>query len=427
MKRMYPCGALEHRLARRSLLAGLVGGGCAAMGLSRVIQPAVAETLQRNQKRVLVVYFNGGLSQLESWDPKPNTETGGPFRAIPTTVPGVHISELLPYTAQQMHHLTIVRSVNTAEDDHGRGRVFMETGRPQSPAAQYPVLGSAVARLLADDAGALPGYIHIRPGGAGYNKADAAFLGPKYAALATDGSLPANIARPGDLPESADAARQALRRQLDAGFTRRRRTADTEAYTFSYEQAAEMMRQTELFDVSREPEADQQRYGSHDFGRHCLLARRLLEHGFTCVKLSHSEYDTHFENFDFHLEQLGEFDRPFATLIADLADRGLLEHTLVVLMSEFGRTPNINYGLGRDHWGHAWSVVLGGCGIQPGGVVGKTNEQGTAVVDRQVDGRHLFHTYMRALGLDPTRNYLVDGREIPVADPSASAIDELLA
>jgi uncharacterized protein (DUF1501 family) len=187
------------------------------------------------------------------------------------------------------------------------------------------------------------------------------------------------------------------------------------------------MERRDVFDVTKEPARDLDRYGTHDFGRHCLLARRLLESGVTFVQVSHSNYDTHNENFDFHLEQVGEFDRSFATLIEDLAQRGLLEHTLVVVMSEFGRTPQINSLYGRDHWGTSWSIALGGAGITPGNVVGKTNARGTEVVDREVGGGHLFHTYLRALGLDPKDAFEIDGRDIQIADPATSAIEELLA
>src|SRR5260370_29741572 len=187
------------------------------------------------------------------------------------------------------------------------------------------------------------------------------------------------------------------------------------------------MRQRDLFDSSKEPPGVRDRYGRHDFGRHCLMARRLLEGGATFVQVTHTNYDTHHENFDFHIEQLGEFDRPFATLLEDLALRGLLEKTLVVVMSEFGRTPTINRNYGRDHWGTAWSVALAGCGVKGGAVVGKTNTNGTAVVDRMVNGGHLFHTYFRALGLDSRKNHYVNQRPIPMADPKTDAIKEILA
>ncbi len=187
------------------------------------------------------------------------------------------------------------------------------------------------------------------------------------------------------------------------------------------------MERRDVFDVAKEPAAEQERYGKHEFGQQCLLARRLIEHGVSCVQVTHSNYDTHSENFDFHIEQLGEFDRSFATLIDDLVARGLWESTLLVVMSEFGRTPNINPMFGRDHWGTAWSVALGGCGIQPGAVIGKTNANGTEVTDRQVDHGHLFHTYLRAVGVDSTAKFDAGGRAIPMADPAAEPITELLA
>ena len=159
-------------------------------------------------------------------------------------------------------------------------------------------------------------------------------------------------------------------------FATRRRTAMTDAYTASYEQALDLMHQREIFDVTQESQQDQDRYGSHDFGRHCLLARRLLERGITFAQVTHSNYDTHNENFNFHLEQLGEFDGPFATLVSDLAASGLLEHTLIVVLSEFGRTPNINQYFGRDHWGTAWSVCMGGAGLQRGAVWARDQRAG---------------------------------------------------
>ncbi len=206
----------------------------------------------------------------------------------------------------------------------------------------------------------------------------------------------------------------------------RRRTAMTDAYTANYEQALELMKRREVFDLSKESKKDHDRYGSHDFGRHCLLARRLLERGITFVQVTHSNYDTHNENFNFHLEQLGEFDGPFATLVADIVDRGMLDSTLIVVLSEFGRTPKINQYYGRDHWGKSWSICLGGARIARGALIGKTNDKGTEVADREIDHGHLFHTYLQAVGLDSMDHFHIDGRAIPMADPARSAIDELL-
>ena len=429
MKAHYACNSADHALSRRQFLAGTALGAAGMLGFKDILAPANAEEIRRQDKRVLVIFLAGGVSQLETWDPKPGTNTGGPFQAIPTTVPGVHISELLPYTAHQMHRLAIVRSINNQIDDHGQGAYFMQTGRRQNPAERHPHLGAAVAKLLDNEASPLPGYIHVSPRGeSGFNRNDSAFLGPRYASVTlADGAPPANLVRPATLTELADAERNALRDQVNSRFAQTRRSADTEAYTNSYAQATQVMQRRNLFDLSQEPMSFRDRYGNHEFGRHCLLARRLLESGVSFVKVTHSNYDTHHENFDFHIEQLGEFDKTFATLLDDLHQRGMLDKTLVVVMSEFGRTPTINRNLGRDHWGRAFSIAMGGCGVRGGAVVGATNANGTAVSDRQVHSGHLFHTYFRALGLNPTRNFHHEGRPIAMADPAASAINEVLA
>jgi uncharacterized protein (DUF1501 family) len=422
----YACHSPDHLLSRRSFLGA---GALGMMGFAGMVHPAAARELQKGQKRVVVIDLNGGASQLETWDPKPGTDTGGPFQTIPTSVPGLHICELLPYTAKQMHRLAVIRGLNTAEDDHGKGRYIMETGRRKEPAQEYPHLGAVCAKLLGPEDGPLPGHMHITPRGeGGFGKSDAAFLGPKYASVRLgDGKPPANLLRPTTISEAADHQRNTFRERQNTHFLARRRTAETEAYTHSYEQAAQIMARRDVFDIGKEPPRYHDRYGTHDFGRHCLLARRLLENGVTFVRVSHTNYDTHHENFDFHIEQLGEFDRTFATLIDDLHDRGMLQSTLVIIWSEFGRTPRINRTYGRDHWSKAWSIVVGGCGIQAGAVVGKTNANGTAVVDREVNGGHLFHTYYRALGLEPKKKLHDNQRPIPMADPKAAAIQELLA
>src|SRR5262249_4014964 len=297
--------------------------------------PAAAAELGKTQKRVVVIFLHGAVSQLESWDPKPGTDTGGPFQAIPTSVPRVHICELLPHTAKQMHRMVLVRGVNTANDDHGQGATIMLTGRKPEPAIEYPHLGAVCAKLLGNDAAALPGHIQILPkGGGGFSKADAAFLGPRYASVTLgDGKPPADLLRPKDLSADADAQREELRKKLNDRFAKSRKSAATDAYAESFAQAERVVKQGEVFDIERENPKVADRYGRHDFGRHMLLARRLLESGVTYVKVSHSNYDTHHENFDFHIEQLGEFDRPFATFLDDLSDRGMLESTLVIVMA----------------------------------------------------------------------------------------------
>jgi hypothetical protein len=429
MNAHYACGTPEHFLARRKFLGGVAAAGAGAVvgGLGLFTRPTTANEVARQQKRIVVFNMHGGLSQLESWDPKPGTATGGPFRAIPTSVPGIHISELLPKTAKQMHHLCLVRGVNTAEDDHGKGAYLMLTGRRQTPAADYPRIGAVAAKALAPADSSLPGHIQITPGGGGGSGNDSAYLEPKYASVVLgNGNPPQYTARPEGLAEQADASRNEFRRRVNDRFLVRRRTAMTDAYAASYEQAKQLMEQREVFDVAKEPAKDIERYGKYDFGRHCLLARRLLEKGVTFVQVSHSNYDTHNENFDFHYEQLGEFDLGFSNFVADIADRGMLDSTLIVVLSEFGRTPNINLYYGRDHWSKAWTVVMAGCRTPRGVAYGSTNADGTEVVDGQVDHGNLFHTYLESVGVDSTGTFDVGGRDVPIADPAAHAVEELL-
>jgi len=430
MKCTYSCNSPEHAMARRGFLAGLAAtaAGSVIGGLGVFARPLAAAQLTSQQKRVVVFNMHGGLSQLESWDPKPGTETGGPFRAIDTSVPGIQVSELLPNVARQMHHLCLVRGVNTSEDNHGKGTYMMLTGRRQTPAADYPSIGAVCAKAMAPEASALPGHIVITPGGGGGRGNDSAYLGPKYSSIALgNGKPPRNTTRPDQVTEPMDAARNDFRKRTNDRFLNRRRTAISEAYVYSYEQAAQLMTQRDVFDVAREPEKDHDRYGKYDFGRHCLLARRLLEKGVTFVQVSHSNYDTHNENFNFHIEQLGEFDRSFAAFVADLADRGMLESTLIVVLSEFGRTPRINQYYGRDHWSRAWTVVMAGSRVQSGVAYGKTGPKGTEVVDGQVDHANLFHTYLQAVGVDSTDSFDIEGRDVPLADPSSKMIKQVLS
>lgn len=428
MKCQYSCGSSEHTIARRQFLGQLATGtGAVVGGLGALASPAAAKQLAKDQKRIVVFYMSGGLSQLESWDPKPKTDTGGPFRAIPTSITGIHISELLPMTAKQMHHLALVRGVNTRNNDHGKGRYMMTTGRKKTPAANFPHLGAVTAKALAPEDSPLPGHIKVQAGGNGGRRNDSAYLGPKYAGVSLGGGKPPqNSARHTSLTLTADDQRNAFRRKMNERFASRRRTAETDLYTYNYEQARQLMERRDVFDLSKEPKKDLERYGDYDLGRHTLLARRLLENDISFVQVSHSNYDTHNENFNFHLEQMGEFDRSFSNFVADLDTRGMLDSTLIVVMSEFGRTPRINARYGRDHWGTAWSVCLSGAGIHRGAVVGKTNANGTKVIEREVDHGHLFHTYMQAVGVDSMDNFDIGGRPMPIANPAVGPIEELL-
>jgi hypothetical protein len=409
-------------------IGAAVGGTAVVGGLGSLTKGFAADQMAAKRKKILVFNMLGGLSQLESWDPKPGTTTGGPFRAIPTSVPGIHISELLPQTAKQMHHLCIMRGVNTSEDDHGKGAYMMMTGRRETPASDYPQLGAVAARSLGDESSSLPGHIRIVPSGGGGRGNDAAYLGPKYSSISLgNGDPPQHTVLPDQIDADSEGRRQDFRQLCDQTFLTRHRSAMTDAFLNSHDQAKQLMRKRDVFDVAKESAADHDRYGKDDFGRHCLLARRLLQNDIPFVQVTQSNYDTHNENFDFHHELVPQFDAPFAALISDLHTLGLLDETLVVVLSEFGRTPNINLYMGRDHWSRAWSVVMGGAGVVRGAAFGATNETGTEVVDGQVDHGQLFHTYLQAVGIDSTTSIAVAGRQLPLADPATEPVWDVLA
>ncbi len=420
------CTPTDHRVTRRRFL----GSAASAVGLSSLANPLVAEELKKQRRQVLFVWLDGGMSQLESWDPKPNTPFGGPFRPIQTAVPGIQISELLPQCAKQMKHLAIVRSVSTQDDSHSAGVERIQRGDPKNRGVTYPLLGSAVAKLVGPGDSGLPPYIWVKPMSGGFIYKDAGFLGPKYGALALgDGKPPENLLRPKAITAEEDNERNDLRKLLDKNYAAQRRTELTEANSYAYEMAAQLQKKIELFDLSKLPQKDQDRYGTHDLGRHMLLARRLLEEGVTFVKVTSYGWDTHGDHFNGAASLHPKFDKPFAAMIEDLADRGMLDNVLVIACAEFGRTPRINGHIGRDHWPQAWSVAMAGRGIKKGGVVaGKTNDKGTDVPNDPVDIGGLFHTWFRALGIDPTdAQYGNAGQPLPIAHEDMKAVKEVLA
>lgn len=422
----YECKSAEHPITRRRML-GQLAGAAGIAALQPLPETAIAQTIASRAKQVLFVWIDGGMSQLESWDPKPRSEFGGPFRAIPTSVPGIHLSELLPQTAKQMHHLAIVRSMVTKDPNHSTGVPLIQRGDPKNRGVTYPYLGSAVTKFLAADEPSLPPYIHIKPYNGGFQYGDAGFLGPRYGALALgDGVPPVHILRPDGLTEESDAARNLLREQANSRFLEGRRADEVSAYDYTFRMAHQLMRRKEIFDLEREPAHVRDRYGRHPLGRHLLQARRLLEAGITFVKVTSFHWDTHADNFNYHIHLMGQFDKAYSAVIEDLGQRGLLDNTLVIAMSEFGRTPKINEKLGRDHWPDAWSLALAGCGIQKGLVFGKTNEKGNWVTDGQVDIGHLFHTVFAALGIRNPR-YRVRGQPLPAANEECGPIREILA
>ncbi len=419
------CTPGEHRVTRRKFL----GASAGAVGLGALANPAVADELKKQRRQVLFVWLDGGMSQLESWDPKPNTPFGGPFRSIQTSVPGVRVSELLPQCAKQMHRLALVRSVSTQDNSHSAGVDRIQRGDPKNRGVTYPYFGSAVAKLVGAGDSGLPPYVWVKPMSGGFIYKHAGFLGPKFGALALgDGKPPENLLRPKDLSAEADDERNELRKLLDKEYAANRRPELTEANTHAFEMAAQLQKKIELFDLSKLPQKDQDRYGSHDLGRHLLLARRLLEAGVTFVKVTSYGWDTHGDHFNGAASLHPKFDKPFAAILEDLADRGMLDNVLVIACAEFGRTPRINGHIGRDHWPEAWSVAMAGRGIKRGVVAGRTNDTGTDVATDPVDIGGLFHTWFRALGVNPEEvQYRNAGQPLPIAHDDMKPVSEVLA
>jgi hypothetical protein len=418
------CKPTDHLLSRRAIL-----GAAGAVGLGSLLRPAVAEELSKQHKQVLFIWIDGGMSQLESWDPKPNTLFGGPFRAIPTSVPGVHISELMPRTAKQMHHLALMRSVHTQDNSHSAGVARIQRGDPKNRGVTYPYFGSAVAKLLGAGDSGLPPYVWIKPGNGGFIHQDGGFLGPKYGAVAFgDGKPPENLVLPESLTQQDADDRAALQAAANARYAKNRRKQMGEANSYVYDVARTLMRRQDLFDTSKFDPKDIERYGTHEFGRHMLQARKMLEAGVTFVKVNSYGWDTHGDNFNGHLSLMPKFDQAFGAMIEDLAERGMFDNVLVISMSEFGRTPRINGHIGRDHWPEAWSVAMAGCGLKRGAVVGETNDLGTFVKGDEHDIGALFHTWFACLGIDTKKvEYDNGGQPLPLAHDSMSAVKELLA
>jgi uncharacterized protein (DUF1501 family) len=417
------CTPIDHRLSRRAFLGTTLGALCGLASAS------VGEVLRQKEKQVLFVWLDGGISQLESWDPKPNTEFGGPFRSIPTSVPGIHFSELMPRLAKQMHRLAIVRSLCTKDNAHSSGVDRIQRGDPKNRGVAYPHFGSAVARLLGPTQSNLPPYVWIKPGTGGFRAEDAGFLGPKYGSLAFgEGKPPENLLRHPQISADEDAARNELRAMLDRRSAAQRSAPSVEANTAVFDMATELMKRSDIFDTSKLPARDIERYGTHDFGRHMLVARQMLEAGVRFVKVTSYGWDTHSDNFNAHASMVPKFDQSFSAMLEDLAASGLLEQTLVICLSEFGRTPRVNGHVGRDHWPEAWSLAMSGCGLKRGVVSGATNEKGTFVKDDGHDIGALFHTWYRALGIDPREvEFDNSGQPLPIAHEDMRAIREVLA
>ena len=434
MTRKLFCGSPEHAINRRGFLTSLAAmAGTAAFADMTALQvlgtPEVAADLRRDQKRVIMLWLAGGASQLETFDPKPGAVTGGPFQSIQTSSTGVRISELMPRMAARLKDTCIIRSLNTRVADHGSAAKIMMRGRMGEPSVDYPDLGAVLAREFGQQGSQVPDYVSFYTATEGRNMAPghAGFLGARYGSMdLTTSMIPENIRRAG-VSEQDHRERAALRDQLSGMFERGRLSSSLDSHNQAYRRVSGIMANEQLFDIEREPQRIRDRYGSTLFGRQCLAARRLCEAGVPFVRVGRAWWDSHAQNFESHQEMVPELDQVMATLLDDLEERGLLGNTLVITLAEFGRTPNINSTLGRDHFASAWSTTLSGCGVRGGTVYGRSDETGNRVAEGEIGAARLFATIYRALGINHQKNYHLGARPIPLTDPGTEPIREVLA
>jgi uncharacterized protein (DUF1501 family) len=238
---------------------------------------------------------------------------------------------------------------------------------------------------------------------------------------------PPNLKRAGNITEEDHFARAQLQELLNRRFTEGRDIAPVKSHAQAYARVHGLMSSEDLFDISKEPASIRDKYGPTLFGQQALMARRMVEAGVSFVRVSRAWWDSHGQNFETHQEMVPELDRVMAALLDDLQQRGLLENTLVVTMGEFGRTPDINASLGRDHFASAWSVALFGCGVKVGAIFGKTDKLGKKVEDGEVNEGRLFATILRAVGINHEKEYHVGARPIPLVNPGIKPIVEVLS
>lgn len=436
------CRGISRRSAIKVGFNGLLG-----LSLADLFRLRAHGAAPRNAKSVILLWLDGGPSHFETYDPKPEapSEYRGPWGAISTNVSGIQLGEKVPEQAKIADKLIFLRSLHHNTGDHFAAAHWMLTGRFGSTDAnkpqKFPSVGSYVSRIQGAKTPGMPAYVglpsaesvYLFPGYQG-----AAYLGPAFNPFdanveqrymgASDGS---QIQRPRWLNElSADSDRLRSRVDLLHGLDQLRRDVDAsrvmETLDRYQQQAVDFVlsgKARDAFDLEKESSATRDRYGRGPWGHYSLMARRLVEAGVSFVTVDMPHWDDHANIKDGHGAKVPIMDRAVGALVSDLAQRGLLEDTLVLVMGEFGRTPKINQGLpgntipGRDHWGDAFSVMIAGGGLRGGQVVGATNSKGEFPVERPLTPGDVLATVYHVLGIDPRQSFLdLTGRPVPLLD-----------
>ncbi len=404
---------------RRSVLRHLAVGGV-SLALPTLSARAAAMRGSERSPSLIVLWMNGGMSQLETWDPHPDSPGGGEVTRIPTTIPDISISSLLPQMAEQMQDCLLIRSLTSEEGDHERGAAFVRSGYRPEAGIVYPTLGAVTAHRKPVPSLDLPPYISLSPV---INTPEGGYLGAAANAW--------RVYKPGGNLNNLNAAvsEERLDRRLQGlnlladRFTRNRTLAvEKTLHDRMIQRSIDMMQSEQLqaFELDTEPHAVRARYGDTQFGRGCLLARRLVESGVRTVEVTLPGFDTHIANHEGHITQCEILDPAMSALISDLRDRDLLQSTIVLCISEFGRTPKINPTGGRDHWPAWFSCVVAGGGFRSGTVIGET-PPGIPTQERPrpvqpVTVPELYATVLSRLHIDPAEEVFTPlGRPIKIA------------
>src|SRR4051794_31813729 len=427
------CEGANRRDCLKLGLGGLLAGGLVG-ALRATAQGAVSS--KRSAKACILIWMDGGPSHYETFDPKPDApiEFRGQFDAIPTKTTGVRFSQHMKRLASISDKFAVIRSIRHDQGNHGAGNHYMMTGAPPripvgcgAFVSFHPSLGSATCRECPAPPG-LPGYFSLgqmsRSGGPN-------FLGAQFAPFVVEENPDKSdfrvrdVAIPRELSEGRFEGRKDLRKLVDRMVRINEEAAadpvrDVDRF---YEQGYSLVssqQAQQAFDIHREGEKVRQRYGRSAFGQRCLLARRLVEAGVPFITVYDGGWDHHRDLFNEFNKRMPAWDNTVATLIEDLAERGVLESTLVIALGEFGRTPQINKDVGRDHWSNAMSVLFAGGKTLGGQVIGATDNKGFAAIERVLSPENFVSTIYSKLGMDPNKMYYThEGRPVHlVSDPT---------
>lgn len=439
MKKSCPGNPFANDFSRRGFLhVGLLGG----LGLSLPQFLSMEAKAQQKQyktregvaKSVIQIFLPGGMAHQESWDPKPYapTEYRGPFGTINTSIKGIKFSQNLKHTAKIADKMTIIRSMAHGEAAHERGTHNMFTGYKPSPALQYPAMGSVVAHELGPHNN-LPPYVCVPS--VPNEFANSGYLSSAFGPFAI-GSEPSrgdfkvrDLSMPGGVDDTRFNRRRNLLETVDHHFRTIEESDALDSMDAFYQHAYKLISSQEAreaFNLKAEPEAVQNRYGMNTPGQRMLLARRLVEAGTRFVSLTAGGWDHHDNIKNGIQQQMPSVDQAIAALISDLDERGLLDSTLVMVTSEFGRTPKINGTGGRDHWPRVFSVGLAGGGVQRGLVHGSSDALGGEPEEDMVGIEDLATTVYNQLGITGDKELMSPGdRPIEIVD-GGRILDEIL-